>query len=215
VTANGLEADLNLVLNADIATPLGTRPFNFSAGSSTYTAGLQFSGPLNRYAERNIYRTSLINYERSRRDLMALEDNVRQAVRQDLRQLKTNKLGFAIARLTLIAAARQLDGAREELLIAQKGADSNTGTLNILNALSGLLSARNALIGSYISYETNRIQLLLDLEALQLDARGIPLNAGATPAALPDPAQLLPAPRRAADERGATNPWAVTSKLGN
>jgi outer membrane protein TolC len=196
VAANGLEAGLNLVLNADIGTPPGgNRPFDFSAANSRYSAGLQFDGPLNRYAERNIYRTSLIDYERSRRDLMALEDNVRQAIRRDLRQLKTDKLGFAIARLTLIAAARQLDGAREELLIAPRGAESATGTLTILNALSSVLAARNALIGSYISYETDRVQLLLDLEALQLDERGIPPDDRATPAPLLDPAELLPAPR--------------------
>ena len=113
IAANSLLPGLNLTVNADLATPLGgTKPFKFSSANSTYTAGLQFDGPLNRYAERNIYRTSLIDYERSRRDLMALEDNVRQTIRQDLRQSKTNKLGFAIARLTLIAAARQLDGAR-------------------------------------------------------------------------------------------------------
>ena len=83
----------------------------------------------------------------------------------------------------------------EERLIAQKGADSNTGTLNILNALSGLLTARNALIGSYISYETNRVQLLLDLEALQLDDRGVPRDDRAAAVNLPDAARLVPARR--------------------
>lgn len=199
VAANGLEAGLNLLVNADIATiPGGTRPFDFAASASRYSVGLQFDSPLNRYAERNTYRASLVDYERSRRRLMALEDNVRLQVRRDLRQLNTDRLGFAIARQTLIAAARQLDGARESLLIAERGADSATGTLNILNALSGLLSARNALIGSYVSYETNRVQLLLDLEALQLDERGIPPDdAAPPPAGLPDAAHLLPAPQRA------------------
>jgi hypothetical protein len=71
----------------------------------------------------------------------------------------------------------------------------------ILDALDGLLQARNALIGRYVSYETNRVQLLLDLEALQLDDRGVPLDVHATPPnALPDAAQLLPAPRQLGGE---------------
>ncbi|HEY1377174.1 MAG TPA: hypothetical protein VGF55_10295 [Gemmataceae bacterium] len=197
VTANGLEADLNLILRADIGTEPGTgRPLDFSASASRYSAGVQFEAPLNRYAERNIYRTSLVDYQRSRRQFMALEDTIRLQVRRDLRQLNTDRLGFAIARLTLVAAARQLEGAREELLIAERGAVSATGTLNILNALSGLLQARNALIGSYVSYETNRVQLLLDLEALQLDERGIPPDdRPPPPPALPDAADLVPASR--------------------
>jgi outer membrane protein TolC len=203
VAANGLEADLNLIVNADIATePGGNRPFDFAASASRYSLGLQFDSPLNRYVERNIYRASLVNYQRSRRDLMAFEDRIRQAVRRDLRQLATDRLSFAIARQTLIAAARQLEGARESLLISERGAGSETSTLNILNALTGLLQARNALIGTYVSYETNRVQLLLDLEALQLDDRGVPPDVRPTPAlALPDAAELLPAPRSSSSGR--------------
>ncbi len=198
VAANGLEADLNLIATANVANePLSARPFDFSASASSYTLGLQFDSPLNRYAERNIYRASLINYERARRAQMALEDAIRQSVRRDLRQLTTERLGFSIARQQLIAAARQLEGARENLLLAERGADSATSTLNILNALDSLLQARNALIGSYVNYETDRVQLLLDLEELQLNDRGIPADVTPTAAAaLPDPAQLLPAPRR-------------------
>ncbi len=206
VAANGLEGDLDLILRADIATrPGSTRPFDFSSQLSSYSVGLRFDAPLNRYAERNIYRASLIDYERGRRDLMAFEDRVMQGVRRDLRQLRTDRSGFAIARLTLLAAARQLEGAREQLLLSERGSDSTTSTFNILNALDGVLAARNALVGRYVNYEQNRIQLLLDLEELQLDARGLPCNVAATASApsrpvvdptLPDPAKLLPAPRK-------------------
>jgi hypothetical protein len=206
VAANGLEAGLNLILTAQPTTEPGSHnPFDFSSKASQYSLALQFDAPLNRVAERNIYRASLVNYQRARRELMAAEDQVRLAIRRDLRQLTNDRQGFAIARLSLLAAARQLEGAREILLLAEKGSDSATSTLNILNALDGLLQARNALIGRFVSYQTNRLQLLLDLEALQLDERGLPIDVRTTAAAEPERpaagarppniADLLPAPR--------------------
>lgn len=175
VTADGLEPDLNLVVNANTATRPGSlNPFDFSFEASRYQVGFQFDGPLNRYAERNIYRTSLVNYQRARRTYTALEDTIVLAVRSDLRTLATERLGFEISRQTLISAARQVENARASILLSERGTDTKTDTINIINALNGLLSARNALVGSYVNYETIRLQLLLDLESLQLDARGLP-----------------------------------------
>src|SRR5207244_4346106 len=63
VTASALKAGFDVMVNANIATPpLGARPFDFRASASSYSVGFHFDSPLNRYAERNIYRTSQINY---------------------------------------------------------------------------------------------------------------------------------------------------------
>ncbi len=175
VTANALEAGLNVVAGADIANDLKhNNPFNFAAAASTYRVGFQFEAPLSRQIERNNYRAALVNYQRARRFYMAREDGVVQAVRRDLRQLATDRLNFEIARQSLIAAARQVEAARDQLLLAD--ARDTTGTLNILQALDALLAAKNTLIGTWVSYETGRQQLLLDTEALQLDERGLPTD---------------------------------------
>ncbi len=172
VTANFLEAGLDLRFAADIATkPGGTNPFDFRASASSYSAGVHVDAPLNRLAERNAYRRAQIAYEQSRRQYMALEDQIRRAVRLDLRQLQTEKLNFEISRQSLIAAARQVEQARENLLI--QGAADPTATQDTLNALTSVLQAKNQLIASWVSYETTRYQLLLDLEALQVDERGL------------------------------------------
>ncbi|MFO0885353.1 MAG: hypothetical protein U0894_14390 [Pirellulales bacterium] len=49
-------------------------------------------------------------------------------------------------------------------------------TTQLFTALSNLVNSRNAFAGNYINYEQQRIQLLLDLEALQLDQRGFPTD---------------------------------------
>jgi outer membrane protein TolC len=170
VTASALKTGLNLAVNANVATtPLHGNPVDFRASVSSYSVGVQLDTPLNREIERNAYRTSLITYQRARRAYMALDDGIQRQVRLDIRQLRTEQLNFEIARDSLVAAARQVESANEELLLANP---DPTSTQNILNALNDLLRNKNDLIGSWVRYETGRIQLLLDLDALQLDERG-------------------------------------------
>lgn len=173
IAANGLEAGLNVVSGMNIGTLPGTyNPFDFSAQASSYRVGLQFDGPLTRVVERNTFRSSIIQYHRARRTYLNRCDSVVQGLRRNLRQLETDRLNFEIARQSLIAAARQLEATRMRLLI---GGDLNpaTGTLDTLTALSSLLAAKNTLIATWANYETDRMQLLLDMEAIQLDERGI------------------------------------------
>ena len=172
VAADGLQSDLDVVFDADIETEPGSnKPFDFSAAASSYRLGLRFDAPLNRKAEANNYRASLVNYQRARRFFIALQDTIQQDVRRDLRQLKTDALNFEIARESLLVAARQVEQTRDQLLLAAPGDSSSTQ--DVLNALNELLGAKDALIGIWVNYEANRMQLLLDLEALQLDERGV------------------------------------------
>jgi outer membrane protein TolC len=195
VTANALEADFDLIVNANIATkPFDNNPVDFRASASTYSVGFHFEAPLNREIERNAYRASQIAYQQARRNFMALEDQITTQIRRDLRELKTERLNFEIQRQKLISAARQLEAARDRLLVIANAADT-TGTINILNALSSLLNAKNGLIGSWINYETLRVQLKLDMEALQVDARGLYIDEDNPQATQPPAANIsLPGP---------------------
>ncbi len=173
VTADALRAGLNVTAKASVTTPPGgTNPVDFRASASDYNVGLTFDSPLNRMVERNAYRASQIAYERERRSFMALDDGIQASIRQDLRLLENERANFSIARQSLISAARQVEAARDRLLLADKAADT-TITQDVLTALTALLNAKETLIRSWINYETDRIQLQLDMEALQLDDRGI------------------------------------------
>jgi hypothetical protein len=193
VAANALRAGLNLTASANVATqPFADAPFDFRASASTYTVGFQFDGPLNRLAERNLYRASQINYEQARRNFMAGEDQVEAQIRQDLRTLEQERTNFGIARLTLITAARQVEASRDRLLLVERASDTTT-TLDILNALSALLQAKSRLILSWVNYQSGLIQLQLDTEALQLTPRGVPADEpDADLNTLPPPTPLFP-----------------------
>ena len=206
VADNLLKAQLDVVATANIATlPGTTNPFDFRSSASVYSVGVHFDSPLNREAERNVYRTSLINYQQARRTYMAMEDEIELQIRQDLRQLSTQKINFEINRQKLISAARLVESAREELLLNGDAADP-TSTLNILTALNNVLGAKNGLIASWISYETTRIQLLLHLEELQLDERGIYSDEHNTRTGKPAPSQPNPVKQNAQTGSGTSPP---------
>ena len=180
VTANALQSDLTIRADgALVADPTSRNPFNFANDYSRLSLGLQFDGPLNRQAERNAYRRSQINYQRSRRAFMELSDGVELDVRGGLRALTLQRISFEIARQQLLVAVRQLTIERRNLTApvqGQRGFD-DAATLRILTAQRQLLDARNQLANNFFGYEQQRIRFLINLEALTMDERGLPTNA--------------------------------------
>jgi hypothetical protein len=198
VAGNQLRSDFNLVANVNLVTDLEAgHPLDFSKDLSRYSVGVQFDGPLNRLAERNQYRLSLIAYQRARRDYMELSDRIEAQIRSDLRSLRLQRFSFEIARQSLVAAARQLEN--EQLLLTAPnqppGGGAGDATLRKLRALDQLLAAREQLAGSFIRYEQQRVRLLLDLEELQLDERGVPVNVRPAASVAPGPVPAPSGPR--------------------
>ncbi|QDU78664.1 Outer membrane efflux protein [Polystyrenella longa] len=170
VAANNLEAVLNVRAEGDIRTPVGTRPFDFRGSLSSFRIGLGFTAPLDQINERNNYRASLINYQQAQRDYMSLEDRVKQQVRQSQRNLMVLQQNFETARQSVRINARQYDITVE--LANSRNPSPNQG-LNILNALDSVLGAQNQLIGIFINYETNRLNIYRDMGMMEIDERGV------------------------------------------
>jgi outer membrane protein TolC len=177
VTANLLRPGLDLTVNANINTPpLGDGVLDFRSSASNYSVGVAFDSPLNRKVEENAYRSSQINYQQARRSFMALEDQISSSIRFDLRSLQTEQINFEIARQSLISAAQQVDAVETKLVNTRNRQDLTTITLDKERALNDLLSAKTTLISSWINFRTDRVQLFLDMEALQLNDQGFPLD---------------------------------------
>ncbi len=175
VAADAFESQLDVSASANLATdPTKPNAFRFDASENTYRVGVEFDGPLNRFNERNVYRSAQIAYQQARRQYMAASDTIGNAIRFDLRQLEIQRLNFQIARQQLVAATRQVDEAQFNLRRAQ-AADSNL-TRDLLQALQGLLGAKNNLISNWIDYKTSKIALFVDLELLYLDEQGKWIN---------------------------------------
>jgi outer membrane protein TolC len=171
VAANNLRSQLDVNVQATLGTdPDKPNPLSFDDDENIYRAGFQLDGPLNRMAERNVYRATQVAYQRSRRDYMQTEDEIINSVREDLRRLRIQRLNFQIVRQQLITATRQVDEAQFNLRTAVQS--STNLTRDLLQALQGLLSAKNNLVSSWIGYKVSRIQLFVDLELLYLDDTG-------------------------------------------
>lgn len=194
IAANRLESALDVRFS-------GEQGLNKDASGLTgHSASLLFTSPLDQVLERNAYRTALVNYQRARRTYMEAEDRIKQAVRQSWRQIQVQEYRLEIDRTTVRNAALQYDSAS---LQAQGAAQTNA--LSLVNALDSVLQAQNALVGDWITYETNRLNIHRDMGIMGLDPRGVwvdsfyqQMDASAadesTNLPAPTPDAVLPAP---------------------
>ena len=117
VTANALLGVFNVGYNLTSVTPAtGVVPFAFSPAGTQQQLTLNAQLPLVRKAERNVYRTALINYQRSRRNLMNLEDNIAANVRFDVRQLHLFAANYTIQQKVLESLYSQVENALEVIV---------------------------------------------------------------------------------------------------
>lgn len=176
VAADALQSDLSVKGSAELGSdPSKNNAFRFDSSANTYRVGVQFDGPLNRLNERNLFRAQQIAYQRVSRSYIADKDRVANEVRSILRQLKLRRLNFQIARQQLVAATRQVDQAQIDLR-TNSSAGANL-TLFLLQALQGMLDAKNNLISNWIDYRVQKMRLFVALEMLYLDEQGHWINA--------------------------------------
>jgi len=175
VDANALQGILNFQYNGIFnEAPNHAGFFRFDAANSIQTFGLQFQAPINRRAQRNQYRADQINYQRARRQYMLARDMVVQEIRQDMRQLVLQRRTFEINRELLITSTRLVEQAEFEVRFPPDNV--KPVTVNLLMALSNVLTARNALISTWVSYETARMTLYRDFDLMDIDANGVWTN---------------------------------------
>jgi hypothetical protein len=193
VRANALLGVLNVAYHVDSQTPpLGTNPLAFSSTRTNQELILNGSLPLVRVAERNAYRTALITYQRARRNLMILEDNIAAQVRFDVRQLHLFGQNYKIETKILESLYSQVENALEviaapvdpdQLKSTGTAGQANAAALTsqYLGALSSLNNAQTKMYDIWLSFLATRMQLYLDLERLPLDQRGVWIDESATP----------------------------------
>ena len=133
--------------------------------NSDLTTSLNFKTPLDHILERNTYRRALIAYQRARRDYMLAEDRVKQEIRNSWRQLMVAELQLEIDRQGLRNSARAYDTAVTD--------PDRTSSFSLLNSLNNLLGASNGVVGRWVTYETNRLNIYRDMGIMQVDSTGV------------------------------------------
>lgn len=181
VHANALLGAFNVGYHLDSSTPPDeARPLAFAGSRTRHQLFLNFELPLVRMAERNAYRASLIGYQRARRALMSIEDNVVNQVRADLRNLQVLAKNYRIQQQAVELQYLQVESSLETFQAPPQpgGPGDNAGnaaalTQQLLNAYNGLPQQQLSLVSTWLAYQVARQQLYLDLEQLPLDERGV------------------------------------------
>ena len=176
IVSNALESNLDLVFEGDLGTN-NDRPFRFRSTEGRLKVGLQFDAPLTRLEERNDYRRTLIDYQRSRRDFYAFQDEIDRSLRSTLRSIRVAQINFEQSRAAVYSATTQVDAKQIDLMLKPQEAGSSamgaTTARDVLDAIDSLLNAQNSLLDIWVNYQTLRTTLAYNLGVLELDKHGM------------------------------------------
>ena len=207
VTANALQGTLNVQLtNQFITPPNTTNPFGFNEQAKQFSLVLNAELPLVRLAERNSFRSALINYQRQRRSLQNAEDSIKLFLRQEIRSAQTTYLNYQILKRNYVLTVRQKDQALEQIIAPPQAGGGNTSaalqTTNLVNFQGSLTGIKNNLVATWYNYVQLRLQIFRDLGILPFDEweafseffPSEPIGDGSAPAAVARDARPAGAP---------------------
>ena len=171
IAADALRAELTLGGSAAIGQSRGLSnadPGNASinAREGRYSGLLTLDLPLERSAERNNYRQSLLELENAVRNYQGEEDNIKQTVRANLRALLEYRESLIIQSLAVKLANRRV--ASTDLLLQAGRAEIR----DLLEAQGALLSAENSLTAAVVGYRMRELELQSNLGVLSVNVQG-------------------------------------------
>jgi len=170
VQANSLKGVFNMgVTNQVFTSPYTTNPMGFMSNAKQFSLVLNAELPLIRLAERNNFRSSLITYQRQRRALMQSEDQLKQSIRANVRQLQLIFQQYEIGKKQLILSFRQRDQSQEQLFAPGGTADTAVTVNNLNQSTVSLNSSANSLVTNYVTFLGLRLQLFRDLGIMPYD----------------------------------------------
>ena len=178
IAANALKSNLSITGGGDVRTAQNN-PVDFRASTSSLRLGVEFDAPLARLLERNGYRETLIQYQRSRRDFIQSRDSLQKGLRALLRTLEQRRLQLEIQRRAVSIALRRVEQTQLALLTppppVQPGARPQinpTTAINLLGAQSSLQNSQNSFLAAWLDYYAARLRLYRELGIMQLDPSG-------------------------------------------
>lgn len=173
IAANDLLPDLTLSGNASwgesrsVGSAALEDAMRINWDEGTYRATADAEMPFERTAERNSYRDSFINLERSVRGVQQLEDQIKLDVRDGLRTLLQSREGLQIQAQAVALAERRV---RSTDLFLQAG---RAQIRDLLLAQDALLSAQNALTQAMVSYRVAELEIQRDMGVLDVNDQGL------------------------------------------
>jgi len=163
---NGLLPDLDLTAAVTLeGSKTRGDPLIYDAGS--HSLGIELSLPLDKVADRNAYRSALIEKHRRERAHSLAADRVKQQVLRTYRRLRRTANSVRIQTANVEMAERRVRNAELRFEAGE------LGNRDVVEAQSAKLRAENALIRAILDYDIARLQLKRDIGILFLDSDGV------------------------------------------
>ncbi len=177
--ADNLESTLDIVFDGELQN-IGDNPVRIRDINGQAQLGLRFDAPLTRLQERNTYRQALIEYQQARRDYYRFEDFVSLALRNTIRLIELNQVNFEERRIAVLSAIDQVVlNDQIQKLREERGQEAGvTAARDVVSALADLQTAQNDFLSVWLNYESQRLNLDLDLGTMNLDANGEWIDPG-------------------------------------
>jgi outer membrane protein TolC len=171
VSADGLRGELTLLGESKVQTTRtsagGDETSSSRSRQGLYSALLSIDLPIERTAERQAYRESLIGMEKALRDAEGIEDGVKSEVRAALRNLARARESIDIQRRAVALAQRR---ERSINLFLQAG---RAEIRDLLEAQEDLVSAQDALTAALVRLRVAELETQRDLGVIEVDRSGV------------------------------------------
>jgi outer membrane protein TolC len=163
LASDRFKPDLNLFANASLDSDRPTDYTRFDPDEIRAGVGVELDLPIDRVPDRNNYRATLVSFEAELRSLTLSLDSLRDAIERGMRTLEQRRQNYTIQQNAVELAVRRAD-ATPELVEAGRAEQRD-----LIEAQDALLAARNALTQALVDYQEARLQLMLEIGALNTD----------------------------------------------
>jgi outer membrane protein TolC len=161
--ANGFLPDLSLTGQGTLGNRADTPAKSVDSRALSYSAGLTLDLPIDRLAERNVYRRSLITYYQSQRGYDDLQDRVAADVRSAVRAIRASEVSVAIQQRSIELAERRLENAN---LLLKRG---DTNARDVVEAQQSLIRAQDLFERARADLQVQVLQFLKQTGTLRVD----------------------------------------------
>jgi outer membrane protein TolC len=164
VAADALKPGLDLTADASLESNRPTDYTRFDPDRVQAGVGLSLNLPLDRLRERNNYRATLVSFESQLRSLTLTLDTLKDSIDRGLRTLEQRRQNYQIQKNALELATRRVDSTT--MMMEAGRAEAR----DMIEAQDAQLAAQNAVTVALVDYQEARLQLMLDVGALDTES---------------------------------------------
>jgi len=164
VAKDAFKPGLDIFGGASLESTRPTDYARFNAQKVRAEAGVSLDLPVDRLPQRNVYRRTLVNFEAEIRNLTLTLDTLKDSIERGLRTLAQRRQNYIIQKSALELADRRVAGGR---LRMEAGVAE---VRDLVEAQDAQVNAQNAVTSALLDYQQARLQLMLNIGALQTES---------------------------------------------